>query len=1012
MGMEQHEASNYRTFELDNGQRITLRVSNHNASTSLFDRNGENDGVSIVITNNANKGIKNNGVAHIVEFFYRKSDLEHSQNAPLAAIVTSIDKLLTTGEYIDTTGLAEVDEVNARRFAIGENNVGTTAPFSAERGSVDVHSVADELQDKFGVEVEVVDSLDGVKNAQARMAIDAGINIKGWYDPKTGKVCTYAPNAESEQDVMATYAHEVVAHKGMRGLLGEDKYNELCERLGEALTPEQRELVREYIDMGKSDGVLGDEYIARIAEMLIDEKGDIKEPTTWEKVKGAVREFFRDVFGLELTDADIRYLLWRSGERLRRNKADVFTRAQDVVTGQQLGQQAETQRSSRLRFIGEKGAARADQSEEVTIRTDNLQVAQEMETAGKAAKNIKLATGWERGVDGSWRYEENDDGIKQLVDNYFAWEEGRMRKIDALNREWSRRVEEYDKACKSRRKYWREKSIKTGETNLWGEEEILTPLEKLKNEISALEDYRNRYIDESRKTKIKDLLPANSLLLTEYPELREVEFGIFSNLEEGIYGQLTHDPRTKSTVKIELKRTLSKSELYRTLAHEVQHAIQLIEGLATGSNPIRAGSFDRYREHAGEVEARNVSRRMDMSDEQRRSSLAGDTEDVARNNQIVSLMGSGNSLMTESERNETMSRVNYAFNTQLRSFAPETADKTIFKLGRPSDILIAAGVVDKEMKLYGSKLLKKIREHGLALREIKDLPLSIASPIAVFDNHRSGSNRAILTELRTVDGNILVTIEVGKGGDVDFNIVSSVFGKRGNSVVNWINKGYATYIDKEKALSYLHLSAPIAEATESQELALAAKVIQKFENPKTERENPPKDAHFNSSKQGDLFKSATDNVGTYDTNNDDIRFAIGKKRKDDMRKGLLNKLTNASEEQVEQTITEIEKLGEQSKVGRGACPLGGRPQGSPLQRSPHGRPHADGRRHGHADASRHGRGDPCGRPHGGETWARRRGISSGRATTRVAPTRTICYRPKKEKSLSLFCRCEPKKEGS
>ena len=43
-----------------------------------------------------------------------------------------------------------------------------------------------------------------------------------------------------------------------------------------------------------------------------------------------------------------------------------------------------------------------------------------------------------------------------------------------------------------------------------------------------------------------------------------------------------------------------------------------------------------------------------------------------------------------------------------------------------------------------------------------------------------------------------------------------------------------------------------------------------------------------------------------------IRFAIGKKRKDDMRKGLLNKLTNASEEQVEQTITEIEKLGEQS----------------------------------------------------------------------------------------------------
>ena len=35
---------------------------------------------------------------------------------------------------------------------------------------------------------------------------------------------------------------------------------------------------------------------------------------------------------------------------------------------------------------------------------------------------------------------------------------------------------------------------------------------------------------------------------------------------------------------------------------------------------------------------------------------------------------------------------------------------------------------------------------------------------------------------------------------------------------------------------------------------------------------------------------------------------------------------------------------------------------------------------------RHGRGDPCGRPHDGETCARRRGISPKRATARVAPT--------------------------
>ena len=147
-----------------------------------------------------------------------------------------------------------------------------------------VKAVAAELQGKFGVEVEVVESLDGVQNEQARKALTVGKVVRGWYEPNTGKVVIYAPNIENAQDVMATYAHEVVAHKGMRGLLGEKRYNKLCQRLGAALTPEQRGPVEEY--EGSDADVLGDEYVARIAEMLIDEKGDIKEPTTWEKVKG------------------------------------------------------------------------------------------------------------------------------------------------------------------------------------------------------------------------------------------------------------------------------------------------------------------------------------------------------------------------------------------------------------------------------------------------------------------------------------------------------------------------------------------------------------------------------------------------------------------------------------------------------------------------------------------------------------------------------------------------------
>ena len=62
----------------------------------------------------------------------------------------------------------------------------------------------------------------------------------------------------------------------------------------------------------------------------------------------------------------------------------------------------------REQFIGEKGAAAADHADEVNTRLDNLSVAREMEADKKDAKAIKMATGWERGADGKWRYEIPD----------------------------------------------------------------------------------------------------------------------------------------------------------------------------------------------------------------------------------------------------------------------------------------------------------------------------------------------------------------------------------------------------------------------------------------------------------------------------------------------------------------------------------------------------------------------------------------------------------------------------
>ena len=63
----------------------------------------------------------------------------------------------------------------------------------------------------------------------------------------------------------------------------------------------------------------------------------------------------------------------------------------------------------RLLFVGQQGAAALDKAEEATTRLDNLGVAREMERQEKAAKPIKMATGWERRGAGKWR-NENVEG--------------------------------------------------------------------------------------------------------------------------------------------------------------------------------------------------------------------------------------------------------------------------------------------------------------------------------------------------------------------------------------------------------------------------------------------------------------------------------------------------------------------------------------------------------------------------------------------------------------------------
>lgn len=186
---------------------------------------------------------------------------------------------------------------------------------------------------------------------------------------------------------------------------------------------------------------------------------------------------------------------------------------------------------------------------------------------------------------------------------------------------------------------------------------------------------------------------------------------------------------------------------------------------------------------------------------------------------------------TENSGSTELDAVNRRFNEQLETLTEKNAQSVILNLGRPNTVLQSAGIADRPIRLYGNKVMKKIRKHGFKITDIKNLPSAINNPIAVFNNYGNKENRAVFTELATSQGNVLVTIEWGKGTDAELNIVTSVFGKGNSNIIDWINSGYTTYINKEKALNYLRISALIAEAQDNQELSLATNIIKNFENP-------------------------------------------------------------------------------------------------------------------------------------------------------------------------------------
>ncbi len=210
-------------------------------------------------------------------------------------------------------------------------------------------------------------------------------------------------------------------------------------------------------------------------------------------------------------------------------------------------------RKSDVRFslAGERGAANMDKAEEVTTRLDNLAVARQMEEAKKDAKAIKMATGWERGADGKWRYEIPDISFNAKGNANF-------NKIQS-SQPWAKELEELT-------------------DRIFNEEQLSNKELKRFEELADMSDDLRANYENSDVKYLDDYAPSD-VLYKAYPQLRQVKVQFVNRPSRNFQGSFSDKENT-----ICLNEN-SDLPLRSALAHEIQHAIQHIEGFANGGNP-------------------------------------------------------------------------------------------------------------------------------------------------------------------------------------------------------------------------------------------------------------------------------------------------------------------------------------------------------------------------------------------------------------------------------------------
>ena len=410
-----------------------------------------------------------------------------------------------------------------------------------------------------------------------------------------------------------------------------------------------------------------------------------------EKFRNAILEAFARLAGEDSATAAAMRTETEDALRL----IDTFieqAKQTEEIRAERLAEQSEV-----LRKDAERGEleSRAESAETSSYKSLKGATAEEISTLADAkqllengadSEEVRRRTGWFKGYDGQWRIEIDDSRMKlTLPDVLFSKDFARYTELN--NR--------FEKG-----------QSKRGEVS-----EMLNLATELRDQLPK---------------KLDDIID-HSALFEVCPELKNVR------VEFAALGDLIDATFEDEINRIEINTSLlqDQEEMRAALIHEIQHAVQDIEGLTGGSDITTAG-YDRYIRTAGEIEAYDVQNRVNLTAEERRNTRP----DIDRTDMMFADGGVSYSINPE-------------FAEDIDIWDKDGRDEAAtFTLGTTGDVLQGLGAVENDIYLKGDKIVDIFNNHPeMTIEEIKRLPEIIDDPVLILASRGKDAKRHQNTRL-------------------------------------------------------------------------------------------------------------------------------------------------------------------------------------------------------------------------------------------------------------------------